>query len=163
MKRLFLLLFCILTFSLCGEVLARENMSQKGFTIKTVEDLYVLCKQAKEEYKDNPKEIGNSVCGAYIQGVIGGYSFSAINIISAMPEPPRMHYLEEFKKNNCVDFEVSLYMRVLNFIEIREQNIEFNDAAFSGVMGSIIKSKQCLSKGIDFYRKWEKYNGDDRD
>jgi len=147
MKRLFLSLFCILTFSLCGEVLAKESMSQKGFTIKTVEDLYVLCKQAKEEYKDNPEEIGNSVCGAYIQGSILGFTVGGMHSISHVRGwEAQFLIIDKMKKYFCNKPEtIDAYIE--QFIVWKEKNnlnLSANAESYAGFWESV--SSGCSEK-----------------
>jgi hypothetical protein len=130
-----------------------------GYTIKDTETLYQECKKAQVDYKDRPDEIGNSVCGIYIQGFLGGYGISSINIFSKMPNPDKDLYLMEFGKDNCISASYSIENFISDFIKWRERHLDFNDGPYSAFLASTLESDACTKKGVNFNRMWGKKNG----
>lgn len=146
MKRHLLILTAIVCLVSVGS--EAEDSGYQSYTIKNTETLYQACKAAVEEYKDKPQEIGNSTCGAYIQGFIGGFAASAINIYSQMPDEGRKFFhTKEIKKYTCVGFSASPNQVIADFVAWREKYPEFNDAPYSALLGSILESEKCTNIG----------------
>lgn len=157
-KKEIALFFTVIFLFGCANVQAtKKNLN--GYTIKSVEGLYQACLTAQNEFKDKPNEIGNSVCGAYIQGFVLGGAIAALHIFPNMPEESNMFYYKQFAKNYCMDLSTSVSEYIADFIKWREKHRDFNDASYSGLIGSVYESEDCKAKNAKIDRKWEKYNG----
>lgn len=130
-----------------------------GYTIVSVEDLYQACLAAQKEFKDRPHEIGNSVCGAFIQGFVSGAAISALHIFHLMPEDSNIFYYKQFAQNFCIDNSVPLADYIDSFVLWRGQHMDFNDASYSGFLASLYDRKECKARNANLDRAWEKYNG----
>lgn len=137
-----------------GQAWAADN---QGF--KDVEVLYQACLTAQEEFKDNPDEIANSACGAYIQAFIMGVGVASLYIFSNMPEDSNQFYYKQFAHNICIDTSRSMSEYISEFIVWREKHKDFNDVSFSGFLASLQENKKCREKNANIERKWEKYKG----
>ena len=118
-----------------------------GYTIKDTEGLYQECKKAQAEYKERPEEIGNSVCGAYIQGFLGGFSTGGIEVLTYVRVPEEQYkIINQINKEFCTREIKNISFQIDKFLSWRETNPSFNDVASSALLGSIVKN--CVSNKI---------------
>lgn len=146
-KTFIVTLLCSLIFFAGGQAWADEK-GDYTILFKETETLYQNCKLALQEYKDKPDNIGNSICGIYVQGFLGGFTAGNLYTLSKTPDEFQREYIEKHNQQQCFVNLKSLFDFIENFIVWREQQKKFNDVSYSALYNSMLENENCQNIDI---------------